>query len=167
MTINEQLTEFWNSALQTASMFVIPDWGALVALLPVFIFVGVVGPFLTFTVLGALLYQVRKPRVKLAFEEGPRLAELGRGRRPDLPAGPAVLPARQDGLPVRDASLRDLSRRARRGLPDVRPRTCGRRGHVRQLRARAAREDASRRGASDAGPEGRRSGGGLTVERNR
>ena len=87
MTIVEQLNEFWNSALQTASMFVIPDWGALVKLLPIFIFVGVVGPFLTFTVLGALYYQVRKPRVKLAFEEGPRLAELDAGGDPIFPPG--------------------------------------------------------------------------------
>ena len=71
MTIVEQLNEFWNSALQTASLFVIPDWGALVALLPVFIFVGVIGPFLTFTVLGSLYYQVRKPRVKRHLRRRP------------------------------------------------------------------------------------------------
>ena len=87
MTIVEQLTEFWNSALQTASYVVIPDWGALVALLPIFILVGVIGPFVTFTVLGALYYQVRKPRVKLAFEEGPRLAELDAGGAPIFPPG--------------------------------------------------------------------------------
>lgn len=87
MTIVEQLNEFWNSVLQIASLFVTPDWGALVALLPIFIFVGVIGPFLTFTVLGALYYQARKPRVKLAFEEGPRLAELDAGGAPIFPPG--------------------------------------------------------------------------------
>ena len=87
MTIVEQLNVFWNSALQTASMFVIPDWGKLIGLLPIFIFIGVVGPFLTFTVLGSLLYQVRKPRVKLAFEEGPRRAELDAGGTPIFPPG--------------------------------------------------------------------------------
>jgi hypothetical protein len=87
VTIVEQLNEFWNSALQTASMFIIPDWGALVALLPVFIFVGVIGPFLTFTILGSLYYQVRKPRVKLTFEEGPRVAELDAGGAPIFPPG--------------------------------------------------------------------------------
>jgi hypothetical protein len=87
VTIVEQLNEFWNSALQTATSFVIPDWGALIALLPVFIFVGVVGPFLTFTVLGALYYQARKPRVKLTFEEGPRKAELDADGAPVFPPG--------------------------------------------------------------------------------
>lgn len=87
MTIVDQLNEFWNSALQTASAFVIPDWGALIALLPLFIFVGVIGPFLTFTVLGSLLYQVRKPRVKLAFEEGPRRAEVDAEGAPIFPPG--------------------------------------------------------------------------------
>lgn len=87
MTIIEQLDEFWNSALQTLSSFVIPDWGALIALLPVFIFVGVIGPFLTFTVLGALYYQARKPRVKLSFEEGPRKAELDADGAPVFPPG--------------------------------------------------------------------------------
>jgi hypothetical protein len=87
VTIVDQLNEFWSSALDTLTMFVIPDWGALIGLLPIFIFVGVVGPFLTFTVLGSLLYQVRKPRVKLAFEEGPRLAELNAEGAPIFPPG--------------------------------------------------------------------------------
>ena len=87
VTILDQLNEFWNAALQTATMFVIPDWGALIGLLPIFIFIGVIGPFLTFTFLGALLYQVRKPRVKLTFEEGPRVAELDDGGSPIFPPG--------------------------------------------------------------------------------
>jgi hypothetical protein len=87
VTIIDQLNEFWNSALQTATAFVIPDWGALIGLLPVFIFVGVVGPFLTFTVLGALLYQARKPRVKLDFEAGPRHAEVDDDGAPIFPPG--------------------------------------------------------------------------------
>lgn len=40
MTIIDQLNEFWSSALETLTMFVIPDWGALIGLLPIFIFVG-------------------------------------------------------------------------------------------------------------------------------
>ena len=162
MTIVEQFTEFWNSALQTASMFVIPDWGALVALLPIFIFIGVIGPFLTFTVLGALYYQVRKPRVKLAFEEGPRLAELDAGGEPIFPAGLPYLPARRDRLPVGDAALRDLPRRAERDLPDVRPGSDGRRGHVRQLRPRPARQDPRRRRSGNARTQAGRGGRGLT-----
>ncbi len=104
MTIVDQLNEFWNSALQTATMFVIPDWGALIALLPVFIFIGVIGPFLTFTVLGSLYYQVRKPRVKLTFEEGPRLASLDDSGAPVFPPG---LPfCRRDAMVYSSGTLR-------------------------------------------------------------
>ena len=104
MTIVDQLNEFWNSALQTASMFVIPDWGALIGLLPIFIFVGVIGPFLTFTVLGSLLYEVRKPRVKLAFEEGPRHADLDAEGAPIFPPG---LPfCRRDAVVYPSGTLR-------------------------------------------------------------
>ena len=131
MTIVEQLNEFWNSALQTASMFIIPDWGALVALLPIFIFVGVIGPFLTFTVLGSLYYQVRKPRVKLTFEEGPRLAELDAGGEPIFPPGLPYCRRDRADLPVRHDPLRDVPRRTRRRLPDVRARARRGRRHLR------------------------------------
>ncbi len=104
MTIIDQLNELWSTALETLTLFVIPDWGALIGLLPIIIFVGVVGPFLTFTVLGALLYQVRKPRVKLAFEEGPRHAELDAAGEPIFPPG---LPfCRRDAVIYPSGSLR-------------------------------------------------------------
>lgn len=104
MTIFDQLNEFWNSALQTASMFVIPDWGALIGLLPIFIFFLVVGPFLMFTVLGSLLYQARKPRVKLAFEQGPRHAGLDAEGEPIFPPG---LPyCRRDAVTYPSGTLR-------------------------------------------------------------
>lgn len=104
MPILDQLNAIWTSVLQTASMFIIPDWGALIGLLPIFIFVGVVGPFLTFTVLGALLYQARKPRVKLAFEAGPRHAELDAEGAPTFPPG---LPfCRRDAITYPSGALR-------------------------------------------------------------
>lgn len=104
MTIIDQLDELWTQALDTLSQFVIPDWGALIGLLPVFIFVGIIGPFLMFTVLGAVLYQVRKPRVKLAFEAGPRLAELDAEGTPIFPSG---LPfCRRDAVTYPSGTLR-------------------------------------------------------------
>ena len=33
------LDDLWNGILELIAQFVIPDWGALIALLPVFIFV--------------------------------------------------------------------------------------------------------------------------------
>ncbi len=57
---------------------------------------GLVAPFLTFLALGTVIYLVRKPRVSVAFEEGPRAAEIGPGGEPVFPVG---LPyCRRDGL---------------------------------------------------------------------
>lgn len=87
MTITDALSDLWNTILETTSLFVIPDWGELIGLLPVFIFLGVVGPLLTLLPLGILVYQARKPRVKVQFVEGPRVAEIGAGGEPVFPSG--------------------------------------------------------------------------------
>lgn len=53
------LEEIWNGTLELLAQFVIPDWGALIALLPVFIFVLIlVWLVLTF----ARLFRAPKPR---------------------------------------------------------------------------------------------------------
>lgn len=96
MSITDALGGIWDTILDITSLFVIPDWGALIALLPLFIFLGVVGPLVTFFLLGALIYQIRKPRVSVATVEGPRIAEIGPGGEPVFPVG---LPfCRRDGL---------------------------------------------------------------------
>jgi hypothetical protein len=77
----------WNTILETLSLFVLPDWASLIGLLPILIFLGVVGPLLTFTALGIFLYQVRKPRIKVSYEEGPRKAELDDTGQPIFPPG--------------------------------------------------------------------------------
>ena len=92
----------------------------MIALLPVSSCSAWSVPFLTFLVLGTRRLLVRKPRVKVAFEEGPRVAELDPGGEPVYPGRAAPLPARRAGLPVRDGPLRALPRRAGGDLPDVR-----------------------------------------------
>lgn len=87
MNVVDALNEFWNTILQVTELFVIPDWGALINLLPVFIFLGVVGPFITFFVLGTLIYQLRKPRVSVSLVEGPRAAALDDQGQPAFPVG--------------------------------------------------------------------------------
>ena len=52
MTIVDALNEIWNQILEVTAMLVIPDWGALIALMPVLIFLGVVGPLMTILPLG-------------------------------------------------------------------------------------------------------------------
>jgi hypothetical protein len=83
----EALNQLWTSILNVTATFVIPDWGALIGLLPVFVFLGVVAPFLTFTLLGSVIYMARKPRTKVGFVEGPRVAELDAGGEPIFPVG--------------------------------------------------------------------------------
>jgi hypothetical protein len=96
VSLIDALNQIWNTILEITSMFVIPDWGALIGLMPIFIFLGVVGPLMTLLPLGILVYQIRKPRVKVDFVEGPRLAEIGADGQPIFPPG---LPfCRNDGL---------------------------------------------------------------------
>ena len=70
----ESLQSAWQGFLDLISGIVIPDWGALIDLLPVFLFFGVIMPILTIIVLFWVVYVVRKPRAKLRFAEGPRPA---------------------------------------------------------------------------------------------
>ena len=77
-------------------MFVIPDWSAVIGLLPLLIFLGVVGPLLTFTMLGMLAYLVTKPRASVQIEEGAQVAKTAANGEPIFPPG---LPyCRQHGL---------------------------------------------------------------------
>ena len=88
MTIIDSLNQLWSTILQTIALFVIPDWNAIIGLLPILIFLGIVGPLMTLLPLGILIYQFRKPRVKgVKFEEGPREAVIGADGRPIFPPG--------------------------------------------------------------------------------
>ena len=65
----------------------IPDWKALINLLPVFLVIGVVGPLISLLALGWFLYIVGKPRSRIPYAEPqPRLAELVDGQ-PVYPVG--------------------------------------------------------------------------------
>lgn len=104
MNLVDVLNAIWSQILQVTSLFVIPDWGMVIGGLPVIVVFGLVAPFLTFLALGTLIYQLRKPRVKVRFEEGPRVAELGADGQPIYPVG---LPhCRRDGLVYPSGTLR-------------------------------------------------------------
>src|SRR4029450_3358381 len=68
--------------------FVIPAGNSVIALLPLPTFLGVVGPLITFLVLGIVVYQVAKPRPNLKLTEGPQLARVGASGEPILPPPP-------------------------------------------------------------------------------
>lgn len=87
MTIVDALNDLWNQILEITTLFVIPDWGALIGLLPIFIFLGVVGPLLTLLPLGILVYQVRKPRARVTLLEGATIAPIGADGEPIFQPG--------------------------------------------------------------------------------
>ena len=106
MTIVDALNDIWNTILGIMTQFVIPDWNALIGLLPLFIFLGVVGPLLTLLPLGIVIYQFRKPRVRAipVAHEGPTIAAIGADGRPTFPPG---LPhCRRDALIYPSGTLR-------------------------------------------------------------
>ena len=96
MTISDQIAKMWSDFLGWLSTLVIPDWSGLIALLPVFILIGVVGPLLTLLVLAWLGYGITKPRTKVTYAEGTRVAPLDHLGQPIFPAGEPFCPL--DGL---------------------------------------------------------------------
>lgn len=87
MDIGESLQGLWDGLLDLTSQFVIPDWGSLIGLLPVFLVIGVLGPILSILLLVHLIYFLRKPRGPLAEPPEPVRAPIGDDGRPVLPAG--------------------------------------------------------------------------------
>ena len=111
--------------------------------------------------LGTMVYLVRKPRVSMAFEEGPRVAEIGPGGEPIFPVG---LPhCRRDGLVYPSGTQRcERCHDELVGhLPDVLARAVGADRHVHELWSRPEGRAARRRGAHDDRAEARRRGRGV------
>jgi hypothetical protein len=65
----------------------IPDWRALLDLLPLFLLIGVVGPLLSLLVLGWFIYLVGRPRSRIPYQRPtPQPARLVEGQ-PVYPPG--------------------------------------------------------------------------------
>ena len=104
MNIIDVLNQIWTRILEITSIFVLPDWGGLIGLLPIIVLFGLVAPFFTGLALVTAIYLIRKPRVKLVFEDGPRVAEIGPGGDPVFPVG---LPhCRRDDLVYTSGTIR-------------------------------------------------------------
>jgi hypothetical protein len=104
VNIIEFLNQIWTQILDVTALFVTPDWGFLISMLPVMVLLGLVMPFLTGLAILTVAYLVTKPRAKVAFEEGPRPAEIGPGGEPVFPVG---LPhCRRDALIYPSGTLR-------------------------------------------------------------
>ena len=87
MDIVDALESFWYGLLDLTSKFVIPDWGALIALLPVFLLIGVLGPILSLLLLVHVIYFLRKPRAPLGEPPGPVAAQIAADGKPVVPRG--------------------------------------------------------------------------------
>ncbi len=86
--IIDQLNEDWTGVLQFLNGFVVPDWGSLVNLLPIFVTVFVVGPLLSLLVFIWFVYFFRKPRVRAApILDDRRPAVLDADGNPVFPPG--------------------------------------------------------------------------------
>jgi hypothetical protein len=96
VTVLDQISKLWSDLLGFMSTLVIPDWAGLIQLLPLFVLIGLVGPLLSLIVLGWLGYTVTKPRVKVRYEEGTKVAPRDHLGRPIVPAGEPYCP--KDGL---------------------------------------------------------------------
>ena len=71
MSILDSLNQMWNQILNLLQQVIIPDWGSLIALLPLALLALLLGPMLTLLALVWFVYMVRKPRGKLTVVEGP------------------------------------------------------------------------------------------------
>jgi len=88
VTITEQLESLWSGLIELTSRFVIPDWGGLINLLPIFLLIGVIGPIVTLLVVLWIVYVVRAPRVSvIPPDAAARPAALGADAKPVFPAG--------------------------------------------------------------------------------
>lgn len=87
MTVIDHLNQLWTGLLDFLSHLVIPDWGALIGLLPIFLVLGVIGPIASILALAWFIYMVRRPMAPVSYEEGPRPAPLDADGRPVFPVG--------------------------------------------------------------------------------
>jgi len=96
VNVIDQISKLWHDFLAFLATIIIPDWPGLIALLPVFVVLGLVGPLATLFVLGLLGYNITKPRVKVRYAEGGREAPRDHLGRPIAPSGEPYCP--RDGL---------------------------------------------------------------------
>ena len=87
MTIVDYLNQLWTGILEILSKLIIPDWGALVGLMPIFLVLGVVGPILSILVLVWVIYFVVRPRTGVRYDEESHPAELDESGQPIFPVG--------------------------------------------------------------------------------
>jgi hypothetical protein len=92
VTIPDHITQIWTQLLDFIDKLVSPDWGSLIGLLPLMVIIGVLGPLLSLMGLVWFYYFVSKPRTRVTFEEGARIAPLDDAGNPVFPPGEPYCP---------------------------------------------------------------------------
>jgi hypothetical protein len=87
VTVIDNLNHIWTGLLNFLSTLVIPDWGALIGLLPLLLLLGVIGPIASILILGQLIYILRRPMTPVSYDDGPRAALLDEEGKPIYPVG--------------------------------------------------------------------------------
>lgn len=85
--ILDQLDRLWSQLIDVTSHLVIPDWGSLIALFPVFVVIGIIGPAITIAIVAWFVYAVRRPRAHVEIADGPMLAATTEDGEPVFPVG--------------------------------------------------------------------------------
>lgn len=93
--IIDTLNQVWTDLLAFSGIFVTPDWGGLIVMLPVFLVIGLVGPILMLLALAWVVYAIRKPHPKVAFADPRRAAPLDGAGNPVFPTGEPYSPGEQ------------------------------------------------------------------------
>lgn len=88
----ETIQQFVANLITFSAAFIVPDWGQLVGLLPIFLLLFVVGPLLTILLLFWVRYAVLKPRAKVAYADPRRTAPLDAAGSPVFPVGEPYSP---------------------------------------------------------------------------
>ena len=146
----DAIQQLFHRIVEGLSVFVIPDWGELIGLMPIFLLVGVAGPILSLLALGWIIYVLRAPRAKVTLDIAPVRAQIVNGQ-PDYPAGEPYCPIDQliypFGTLVCDRCRRDLLVRCPKCLTGraAHVQTCGNCGLVLKIENR-------RRALRPAGP---------------
>ena len=85
--MGDAINQLVQGFLQLINPIVIPDWGALVSLIPILLLIGVVGPLISLLVFLWFVYVVRAPRDRLKYvEPAPYAAPIVAGA-PAYPVG--------------------------------------------------------------------------------
>ncbi len=87
MSFIDSLGQLWSGFLDLVSKFVVPDWGAVVALIPILLVVGVVGPILALLALVYVYYLGKRPRYRARYEDAIRPAPRDASGGPVFPTG--------------------------------------------------------------------------------